>query len=477
MDKIIKALTIEYIAAYVVNLENDSFSVLKQSEFGNAFSDDSVPWSIAASNFAETCSRDSEKIVKSFSDIIYLKSLLAQQDSFEILFKLAKTDTEIRKTVAQVIERQGDTPSKLLVTISSADKYFSKKDTLAKIIDAQQNAYINQKNNLINSLPLYKFLYSRKNDDESSNLFDQIRILLVEDSEMLRGLTKGILVDEGAIVCELENGQQAVDEIQSGGKYDLIIMDIVMPVLDGVSATKEIVEFQRNQESRPPIVGLISEGAPEQVGAMVKAGAFACLEKPLNPKQLSTVLISSMKQQFSVMEEKLSEIKLLANTDMLTQTGNIVAYTNYISELSKKISENELEVGIVFCDLDNLKGINDTHGHDIGDIYIKNCCSLITSVFPKSSLYRIGGDEFAVIVLGEELKNIDKCIFLLNEKSRKLNDIDDVASGKASVSSGFAIYDSEIDKSLSDTMKRADMAMYENKMLHKKWLNTYKRFR
>lgn len=86
----------------------------------------------------------------------------------------------------------------------------------------------------------------------------------------------------------------------------------------------------------------------------------------------------------------------LSNKDTLTNLYNRNYYNNYLLELSQK---NTKSIGVFFCDLDNLKEINDTYGHSIGDRMLKKIGSLLKNNFPNERICRIGGDEFVVIII------------------------------------------------------------------------------
>ncbi|MDD4200715.1 MAG: GGDEF domain-containing protein, partial [Eubacteriales bacterium] len=150
--------------------------------------------------------------------------------------------------------------------------------------------------------------------------------------------------------------------------------------------------------------------------------------------------------------------------DALTKVKNITAYTDKVAELAKTISENEFtEFGIILCDINDLKKENDTYGHDIGDIYIMNCCRVICAVFGHSPVFRIGGDEFAVVLQGEDYRERDNLMRQMDDMVNTLSKISSSELGKASFASGMAVYDPAVDESVSDVFRRADTKMYENK--------------
>ena len=112
------------------------------------------------------------------------------------------------------------------------------------------------------------------------------------------------------------------------------------------------------------------------------------------------------------------------------------------------------------CDINGLKAINDTEGHKAGDAYIKASGMLICRVFQHSPVFRIGGDEFAVILRGEDYENRER---LLSELKRQVEDNLRIGKGPV-VASGIAEYRPKEDCSVGDVFNRADSRMYEDKL-------------
>ena len=152
------------------------------------------------------------------------------------------------------------------------------------------------------------------------------------------------------------------------------------------------------------------------------------------------------------------------NVDALTSVRNKGAFDDYIRNLQEKLDGgNTLEFAVGMFDCDNLKHINDSHGHDKGDIYLKKASMLICKVFQHSPVFRVGGDEFAVVLMNEDFKNR---VDLMNQFEDRQKESWNSAEHKwqeIRVAFGFAIHDSIKDQSVSDTVRRADKIMYENK--------------
>ena len=149
----------------------------------------------------------------------------------------------------------------------------------------------------------------------------------------------------------------------------------------------------------------------------------------------------------------------MARRDELTHTKNKTAYQEMEKELQRLIEEGGETFGIVVCDINGLKVINDTEGHKAGDEYIRNSCKLICRIFHHSPVFRIGGDEFAVILRGQDFVNRENLLFTLR---RQVEENTRIGEGPI-VASGLAEYQPVVDHSVEDVFNRADGLMYADK--------------
>lgn len=166
-----------------------------------------------------------------------------------------------------------------------------------------------------------------------------------------------------------------------------------------------------------------------------------------------------------IMLETIDIEKKISSHDALTKVLSRISYDNKIKEFDQKIAEDEenIKFAVCVCDLNSLKLVNDTLGHDYGDTYIINCCKVICNFFKHSPVYRIGGDEFVAILQTDDYDNLEQIKKDIAEFSREEIQKLIPPAEKRSFASGFAVYDSSKDNSFGDVMKRADMEMYENK--------------
>ena len=215
------------------------------------------------------------------------------------------------------------------------------------------------------------------------------------------------------------------------------------------------------------------------ISAMV---AYSITKPILNLTETANKLINGdMKVQFKVetndeigdlsksfqtakdhMQEYLGQIQGLAYRDTLTGIRNRTAYEAYCKEIDAKIANRQMgELGIMVCNLNNLKSINENYGHDNGNAYLISCCQLICSTFSHSPVFRIGGDEFIVILTGNDLHNRGDLILQMNEKMNK-STIAEKTWERLSIACGYSLKDVS-DTNVSMVQKRADKEMYRIK--------------
>lgn len=168
-------------------------------------------------------------------------------------------------------------------------------------------------------------------------------------------------------------------------------------------------------------------------------------------------------------DNRIGQLSNETNRDPLTGVGSKSAYLKKLSELNRKMSSNEpYKFAFIVVDMNNLKYINDTHGHKAGDLYITGSCNMIGDVFTNSPVYRIGGDEFVAILTDEDYNDRHALVEKLKsdyEEAHGGEDKDPWERYSASV--GMSERKAE-DTTVEDVFKRADKAMYEDKEIFRK---------
>ena len=159
-------------------------------------------------------------------------------------------------------------------------------------------------------------------------------------------------------------------------------------------------------------------------------------------------------------EKELVRLNSMANRDVLTHVGNRNAYEQYVENMHLKMTEGHIEFGILLADTNGLKRINEEYGNDKGDIYLQKACRVICEVFRHSPVFRVGGDEFAVMLLDKDYINRQA---LMDEAQsiyfKSLSDEKTPPWEQVSVSFGLAEYDEQQDRMVKDVYERADEAL------------------
>lgn len=181
-------------------------------------------------------------------------------------------------------------------------------------------------------------------------------------------------------------------------------------------------------------------------------------------------LTKTFKRMADHMKAHISDLNKRAYVDALTSVRNKGAYAGFIDEMQKELDEKgheNVQFAIGVFDCDNLKMVNDMHGHDKGDVYLKTASRLICKVFQHSPVFRTGGDEFAVVLRNEDFENREALVAEFEKAAAESCAAAQNRWEEVHTSVGIAVFDPHMDKSVIDTMRRADKIMYTNKRINK----------
>lgn len=169
-------------------------------------------------------------------------------------------------------------------------------------------------------------------------------------------------------------------------------------------------------------------------------------------------LTTSLMEMASQLKRRIEYINGLAYVDKLTGVKNNTAYLHEVSMIQIDMENGGKDLALFIIDVNGLKYMNDHYGHDCGNQLIVDVSGALVKVFGHENCYRIGGDEFAVIVKD---MNRFKCSERKQEFINQLQQNDDGISPSAAV--GYAFYDKDTDESWEAVFKRADKEMYREK--------------
>ena len=225
----------------------------------------------------------------------------------------------------------------------------------------------------------------------------EMKILFVDDDKNLLDSLYRNFKNEFSIDLAL-GPEIAVSKIKENPQYSVIIVDMTMPGMNGIELLSVVKELS------PETVKIMLTGNADlkvAIDAVNKGAVYKFLIKPCNLDELKQIINEGIAEYKKIFDkEALIQGSL---KDALTGLYNRKELNSRLIEEEKRIEryidENEIKITIMFIDLDNFKYYNDTFGHDIGDLLLKEFASLILkNIRTTDFAARFGGDEFVIIM-------------------------------------------------------------------------------
>ena len=251
---------------------------------------------------------------------------------------------------------------------------------------------------------------------------DSPLILVCDDDSMQRLLIRQCLESEGMRILEAKDGYEAL-ELVANNSPDFVFMDVDMPGISGIETCRRL----RARDDAADLPVLIVTGADDQetIDLGFEAGATQYITKPLNWPLLGRLVKYMLRSTQDLQELKAKEdhLRYLAYFDHLTDLPNRRSFTEQLRRNLVNCEKNQGQMGLIMIDIDHFKRINDSIGHERGDIVLKRIASRIQTCaaemgpiateFPGAKreyaadvfaleLARPGGDEFSLIVRNPE---------------------------------------------------------------------------
>jgi len=290
-------------------------------------------------------------------------------------------------------------------------------------------------------------------------------ILIVDDDQSTRMTVASVLEREGYLVEQGSNGREAV-RLFDILRPNVVIMDAMMPIKDGFEACKEIKSSPGGEDV--PILITTALESEKSVDLAFESGAADFVPKPIN--------LSVLRQRVRRLLAKQSadkHVQKLAYKDSLTGLPNRAAFVEQFQQELDHAKRNDSRAAIFFIDLDRFKNINDSFGHEAGDVLLKALSGrLINCIRSGDMLARLGGDEFVVVLSNMSADATPDQV--AQSMLDALNEPFNVAGQElfATVSIGIAMYPDD-GLSKDSLLKNADTAMYRAKAAGR---NTYRRY-
>lgn len=283
------------------------------------------------------------------------------------------------------------------------------------------------------------------------------RILIAEDDPDFRRLLSRRAERMGLTIVEAGDGEEALSALQEM-EFDALVLDLYMPVHNGF----EIIAAAREKD--PDIQALVLTGSASVESAVeaLRAGVYDYLTKPFDSMTTFELALSrALERRFLINENKrlFEENQRLAVTDPLTGLHNRHKLQESLATELERAKRYSRPLSIIMIDMDDLKSINDTHGHPVGDEALRVVGNAILRCIRKVDMgTRFGGDEFLVLLPEADEQEAATVAERVDKEIRSI----DFQGGDLSASIGVAQWNESYEKP-EDFIHAADEAMYSVK--------------
>jgi two-component system cell cycle response regulator len=286
-------------------------------------------------------------------------------------------------------------------------------------------------------------------------------ILIVDDQESNVSLLKQMLSEAGYTRVSSTMNSQEVCALHSKNPYDLIVLDLQMPGLDGFQV---MAALKTNEpDSYLPVIVITAQ--PDHKLRALQAGAKDFVSKPFDLVEVKTRIHNML--EVRLLYKKLGkynkELEQRALHDSMTGLPNRDLFNDRLAHAIALATRHAWTLAVMFLDLDRFKCINDTHGHAVGDGVLKEVAKrLLQHARDEDTVCRNGGDEFLYVLMnpqgGENIQRIAEALVQTIGQPIDMGELQPAI--KASI--GIAIYPDD-GTTGEQLIRNADAAMYRAK--------------
>ena len=281
-----------------------------------------------------------------------------------------------------------------------------------------------------------------------------VKVLVVDDSKTFVRKSVDLLNRYKINALCAYDGEAALEILKDNKDIKIVLTDYLMPKLDGLELTKKI---RRNYQKDELSIIVTSNDTSKRIPAkFLKYGANDFLYKGFSNEEFFARINSNIE-----IIELFDEIKNKANKDHLTGLYN----RRYLFDVGNVIY-NDCKVknkvfAIAIIDIDNFKNINDTYGHDIGDVAIKEVATILNKNITSNGLIsRLGGEEFCICFYNRSENEIkDLLEYIRKDFENNIIKVND-SQFKYTVSIGYSF---DFGQNIDTMIKNADECLYEAK--------------
>lgn len=277
-------------------------------------------------------------------------------------------------------------------------------------------------------------------------------VLLADSDPMSRAELAGILRRQRIFVCEVASAADALLVLDSGEAIDLIVTDLDLADMAGATL---LAEVQRRQgDGALPVIGL-SDSGDRRVGArFLEAGGADFIQKPFLEAEFNGRIA-----QAAGVQKRLQTLQRQAASDYLTDLYNRRHFFLAGPRIVEQCLRRDEAAAIAVLDIDHFKRLNDTYGHEIGDIVLKHVAKRLSAlVGDEHLLARLGGEEFGILFNGCDVRRAFSFCEMLRQELAKSRIVADDEELTITVSIGLATI--EAPESFENYLHAADQFLY-----------------
>ena len=286
-----------------------------------------------------------------------------------------------------------------------------------------------------------------------------LKILVVEDDVDFSKTLMEFLDESGFKSINVNSAEEA-EEIFKKREFDLVLTDIKLPGMDGIKLAKNI-----KKKYNLGVIVMTAYSSEYSFEDVIKSGANDLIFKPFKLNEL-LLRINRVLKERSLLDDHEKMIKALKRLTIEDSLTGLYNSRHFYDQLDKEIKRSDRylhPISLVFIDVDNLKEINDSYGHKIGDKILRLIAKRIKACLRSNdSAYRFAGDEFTLILpetTAREAKFVaDRILSKFANESFVVNKIE---ISKITLSIGIAEY--QMNEGNQQFLHRADLTMYEAK--------------
>lgn len=284
------------------------------------------------------------------------------------------------------------------------------------------------------------------------------RILIVDDEKVNRDILSLLLEENETIAAK--DGEQAIKRAMSSNPPDLILLDVVMPGMDGYEVCRHLKEDEKTKHIPVIFITVKSTVAEETKG--LELGAVDYISKPFSP-----AIVKARVENHMELKKQRDLLEKLNVTDGLTGIFNRRHFDEYLEQQWRIASRTDSFLSLVMMDIDKFKQFNDNYGHAVGDECLINVAAALAQSADRDIdlIARYGGEEFVAVLPGT---NHEGALQVAEEMRSKVEGLKirheySTVNDHVTMSLGVATCQGVSNTQASSLVVKADKALYQAK--------------